>query len=115
MYELSKQFIFEAANTFSGSSLHGHLYRADITLRGEPSPDTGMIMDLSRFEQAMQAARKELDHQMLDDVGDLGPATLENLSNWIWRKLSPHLPHLARVTVTRDGSGENCVYYGPPQ
>ncbi|MBW2399453.1 MAG: 6-carboxytetrahydropterin synthase [Deltaproteobacteria bacterium] len=28
---------------------HGHNYRLEVTLRGEPDPVTGMVLDLKRF------------------------------------------------------------------
>jgi 6-pyruvoyltetrahydropterin/6-carboxytetrahydropterin synthase len=56
-----------------------------------------------------------LDHQLLNDVPDLGPATMENLSAWIWRMVSPDCRGLARVTVYRDSTGETCSYFGNVQ
>jgi len=41
------------------------------------------------FERALGDAREVLDHRMLNDVENLGPPTLENLSAWIWRRLAP--------------------------
>lgn len=122
MFELSKQFRFEAAHTLhravetleveSSRRIHGHSYRAEVTVRGQPDPVTGMIIDLGLFERAMETARDGLDHRFLDEVSDLGPATMENLALWIWRKLAPTCPGLAVVTVHRDSSGEKCAYFG---
>jgi 6-pyruvoyltetrahydropterin/6-carboxytetrahydropterin synthase len=120
MFELSKQFRFDAAHTLnrvvdteSSRRVHGHSYRAEITVRGEPDPETGMIIDLGLLERAMAGARDALDHRFLDELNDLGPATMENLAAWIWRKLKPEVNSLARVAVHRDSSGDTCVYYGP--
>lgn len=120
MYELTKQFRFEAAHTLarridtdSSRRIHGHSYRAEVALRGEPDPVSGMIVDLGRVEMALAAARDALDHRFLDEIADLGPATLENLAVWIWRKLAPATPGLARVTVYRDSNGESCSYSAP--
>lgn len=120
MFELSKQFRFDAAHTLSrlietesSRRIHGHSYRAEVTVRGQPDPDTGMIVDIGLLERAMAEAREALDHRFLDEINDLGPATMENLAAWIWRKLDPTLSNLARVAVHRDSSGETCVYYGP--
>ncbi len=120
MIELSKSFSFDAAHTLQRSidaepsrRIHGHSYRAEVTLRGSPAPETGMLIDLGLFERALQDARDGLDHRFLDEVADLGPATMENLSIWIWRKLEPHLPGLHAVTVRRDSAGETCRYFGP--
>ena len=120
MFELSKQFRFDAAHTLeraietdSSRRIHGHSYRAEVTIRGEPDTTSGMVMDLGLFARALEETRAALDHRFLDDIDDLGPATMENLSAWIWRRLAPAVPALARVTVYRDSSGDTCVYYGP--
>lgn len=120
MFELSKQFRFDAAHTLhrvieteSSRRIHGHSYRAEVTLRGQPDPDSGMLMDLGLFEQALNETRDGLDHRFLDEINDLGPATMENLAAWIWRRLEPQMPRLARVTVYRDSGGETCTYFGP--
>lgn len=119
MFELSKQFRFEAAHTLNRSvdaepsrRIHGHSYRAEVTVRGSADPATGMVLDLGLFERALEDARDGLDHRFLDEVTDLGPATMENLSAWIWRRLSPTCAGLIRVTVHRDSSGEACSYFG---
>lgn len=119
-FELSKQFRFEAAHTLRRAvdaepsrRIHGHSYRAEVVLAGEADPATGMVIDLGLVERALADAREALDHRFLDEVADLGPATLENLSAWIWRRLAPGCPGLARVTVHRDSSGDACTYRGP--
>jgi len=120
MYEITKDFRFEAAHTLlrevnaDGSRrIHGHSYRAQVAIRGIPDLTTGMIMDLGTLERAMASAQEALDHRFLDEINDLGPATLENLSCWIWRHLEASIAGLARVTVFRDSSGEACSYVGP--
>jgi 6-pyruvoyltetrahydropterin/6-carboxytetrahydropterin synthase len=120
MFEISKQFRFEAAHTLeraietdSSRRIHGHSYRAEVTLRGTPDPKSGMIMDLSLLEQALSDAREGLDHRLLDDVPNLGPATMENLALWIWTTVAPRCTGLAKVSVFRDSSGDTCSYYGP--
>lgn len=120
MFELSKQFRFEAAHTLQRNvdaepsrRIHGHSYRAEVTVRGESDADSGMVLDLGIFQQALEIARDGLDHRFLDEVPGLGPATIENLSAWIWRVLAPSCPGLTRVTVYRDSSGDACSYFGP--
>jgi 6-pyruvoyltetrahydropterin/6-carboxytetrahydropterin synthase len=119
MFELSKQFRFEAAHTLEraidaeGSRrIHGHSYRVEVVVRGKADPKTGMVVDLGLFERALEAARLGLDHHFLDDVPGLGPATMENLSVWIWRKVLGTCGPLARVTVYRDSTGDTCSYFG---
>ncbi|MGE3624262.1 MAG: 6-pyruvoyl tetrahydropterin synthase family protein [Bdellovibrionales bacterium] len=120
MFELSKQFRFDSAHTLdrkidteASRRIHGHSYRAEVTVRGVPDKQSGMIIDLGLFERELEETRLALDHRFLDEINDLGPATLENLSAWIWRRLEPSIKGLTKVTVYRDSNAERCVYRGP--
>jgi len=124
MFEISKQFRFESAHTLQREAdnadakqasrrIHGHSYRAEVVVRGNADPDTGMVVDFGVLERAVEQARLGLDHHLLNEVPDLGPPTMENLSSWIWRKVSRDCAGLARVTVYRDSTGEMCSYFGP--
>jgi 6-pyruvoyltetrahydropterin/6-carboxytetrahydropterin synthase len=119
MFELSKQFRFESAHTLdrvidaeASRRIHGHSYRAEVVIRGRADPKTGMVLDLGLLERALEDARLGLDHHFLDEVPDLGPATMENISVWIWRKVSGACRGIARVTVFRDSTGDACSYFG---
>ena len=57
------------------------------------------------FEQA------EIDDHA-GHVPDLGPATMENLAAWIWRRLAPVTKGLVKVTVFRDSQAESVTYRG---
>jgi len=120
MFELTKQFRFEAAHTLQraigteGSRrVHGHSYRAEVAVKGVPDKASGMIVDLGLFDLSLQKVRDGLDHHFLDDVPGLGPATLENLSVFIWQALTENGVTPSRVVVARDASGESCLYTGP--
>ena len=119
MFELSKQFRFDAAHTLertieteSSRRIHGHSYRAEVTVRGRPDAKTGMIVDLGLLERSMLNARDALDHRFLDEINDLGPATMENLCRWIWDHLRPEICNLAKISIYRDSTGEACSYWG---
>lgn len=120
MFELSKQFRFDAAHTLKrdiqaeGSRrIHGHSYRAEVTVRGTPDPISGMVVDLGHLELALAELHDALDHRFLDEVEGLGPATMENLCAFIWNRLAAKFPGLHRVAIYRDGSGDACRYHGP--
>jgi 6-pyruvoyltetrahydropterin/6-carboxytetrahydropterin synthase len=122
MWELTKSFRFDAAHTLergidtaASRRIHGHSYRAEVTVRGETEPATGMVVDFGVLERTLAEAQASLDHRLLDDVKDLGPATMENLAAWIWRRLAPVTAGLASVTILRDSQGERVVYLGPRQ
>lgn len=120
MFEIFKAFRFEAAHALADPAhsagrytrLHGHSYRAEIFIRGL-ADDAGWVVDLGALEAMLQPVRNALDHQFLNDVPDLGPATLEHLAAFIWRNLAPDLPGLHKIIVHRDSCGEGCIYRGP--
>ena len=119
MYELSKQFRFDAAHTLdrvvqteSSRRIHGHSYRGEVTLRGRPDPVSGMIVDVGILEKELESVRDALDHRFLDDINDLGPATMENPCRWIWNRLKPEFPALSKVSVYRDSNSDAVTYWG---
>jgi 6-pyruvoyltetrahydropterin/6-carboxytetrahydropterin synthase len=123
MWELTKSFRFEAAHTLRGTTLgevseeiHGHSYRAEVTIRGVPDTQTGMIVDLGRLEQRLEQVRRRLDHRLLDKINALGAPTLEHLARFIWDEIADlerSTVDLVRVTVHRDSCGEACTYRRP--
>jgi 6-pyruvoyltetrahydropterin/6-carboxytetrahydropterin synthase len=118
--ELSCRFAFDAAHRFehfpeghANRRVHGHSFRAEISVRGEPDPATGFVVDLGSLEGACAELRAELDHRMLNEVPGLGSPALENLCVWLWRRLAPRFPGLSAVRVSRESAGQSCVYTGP--
>ena len=115
-YELSQTFYFEAAHTLRRQidvepslRIHGHTYIGEITLAGQPDPESGMLVDLAHLRRAIETLRRELDHRFLDEVTGLGPATLENLCAYIWRAMELlYAGQLACVEVRREASGDAC-------
>ena len=119
MWELTKSFRFEAAHSLPGTTfgaaseeIHGHSFRAEVSIRGTPDPATGMVLDLGLLERSMAEVQKTLDHKLLNKVAALGPPTLENLSRFIWERVA-HAGPITRVSVHRDSCNESCTYYGP--
>ena len=121
MWELTKSFRFEAAHALPGTTfgaaseeIHGHSFRAEVTLRGVPDPAPGMVLALGLLARRMAQVQKLLDHKLLNNVEALGPPTLENLSRFIWERLQP-VGHITRVSVHRDRCNEGCSYFGPQE
>ncbi|MBU9187914.1 6-pyruvoyl trahydropterin synthase family protein [Burkholderia gladioli] len=114
-YELSQKFYFEAAHTLrreidaEGSlRIHGHTYHAQVFVRGTPDPVTNMIVDLGFLRAEIDRVRDLLDHRFLDEIPDLGAATLEGLCAFIYQNLSRSLPNVSKVSVERPASGDRC-------
>lgn len=119
MWELTKAFRFEAAHALPGTTLgmaseeiHGHSFRAEVTIRGTADPTTGMVTDLGLLDRALADMRKTLDHKFLNNIEALGPPTLENLTRFIWDRVQ-HAGKVTRVSVYRDSCNESCTYFGP--
>jgi len=118
MIELYKEFTFEAAHQLAANvdpdhpyaQLHGHSFSVEVFVSGEPDPNTGWIIDLSDFDNAIDPVRQQLDHSYLNAIEGLERPTLENITQWIWRKLDPRISGLDRVVVKRGTCGHGCVY-----
>lgn len=78
------------------ASRHGHNYRLEVTLQGEPDPLTGMVMDLKELKQVLEreiVAR--FDHRDLNadtPFFEKDPPTPENFARVIHRLLAAALP-----------------------
>jgi 6-pyruvoyltetrahydropterin/6-carboxytetrahydropterin synthase len=93
---------------------HGHNFELIVTVKGQPDPDTGFVVDLKQLSTLI---RKEvidkLDHKNLNlDVdfmtGKL--ASCENLIIEIWRILQTHLP-----SITQRGRLHSLRLYETPR
>ena len=70
---------------------HGHNYVVEATLAGRPDPVTGMVFDLKRLKEILNAEVVEpMDHRFLNHEVppfDRVIPTTENLAREIWRRL----------------------------
>ena len=84
---------------------HGHNYVLEVTVKGQPDPVTGYIIDLARLKQILhRAVVDKCDHRNLNDEVDflreIIPST-ENLVIAFWHEISPHLPAPAHLHCVR--------------
>lgn len=114
--ELSQEFYFEAAHTLEreyerepSRRVHGHTYHAEVIVRGEPDPETLMIVDLAVLRAHINQVRSDLDHHLLNEIVGLGKPTLEGLSIFIARRLSALESRVVAVRVWRVASGDGCM------
>jgi 6-pyruvoyltetrahydropterin/6-carboxytetrahydropterin synthase len=118
MYEIFKEFTFEAAhhlavNVSEGhpyARLHGHSFKVEVFLRGEPAKGKDWVYDFGEIERHIAEIRAQLDHNYLNEIDGLQVPTLENISRWIWYRLDDVLPGLDRVRVRRGSCGEGCMF-----
>jgi 6-pyruvoyltetrahydropterin/6-carboxytetrahydropterin synthase len=83
---------------------HGHNYYLEVTVRGEPDPVTGMLIDIGQVDRVVHdAVLDQVDHRSLEEVPQLAGVitTGESLARAFWDVLAPGLPDgaLARVAV----------------
>ncbi len=75
---------------------HGHNYELFVTIKGQPSADTGFLFDVKQLSGIIKENVLELlDHKNLNmDVPFLAGkmCSTENLAIGIWHQLLPHLP-----------------------
>lgn len=116
-----KEFRFEAAHFLPSAApdspnarLHGHSFRARVTIEGTPNPETGYIFHFDELAHAMEEARDALDHRFLNEIDGLAAPTLERIAIWLWNRLENRIPGLAEIEIARDSCQEGCIYAGPP-
>lgn len=115
-----REFTFEAAHFLpsaqpghANSRIHGHSFRARITVEGTPDPETGLVMHFDELSSAVADARDALDHRMLNDIEGLKAPTLELIAIWLWDRIANRVPGLAEIEIARDSCKEGCIYRGP--
>jgi 6-pyruvoyltetrahydropterin/6-carboxytetrahydropterin synthase len=74
---------------------HGHNYVLEVTVRGQPDPETGYVLDLAELKRILhRAVVDKCDHRNLNtDVDFLRgviPST-ENLVIAFWHEIAPRL------------------------
>lgn len=104
--EIFKIFTLEAAHRLPNvpaghkcARLHGHSFRVEIRVAGEPGRETGWVMDFGDIKAAFQPLYQQLDHHYLNDIDGLDNPTSERLAIWIWERLKPALPELSEILV----------------
>src|SRR5215471_12062739 len=91
---------------------HGHNYVVEVSLRGEPDPVTGMVLDLKELKEILnRQVVTPYDHRFLNyevPPFDREVPTTENIARDIWRRLERRLNsdghnlHAVRVYETPD-------------
>lgn len=90
------------------TTLHGHNYTLEVTIRGPVDERTGMLMDLGELKRVVgESVIQRVDHATLNDdpafAAGVVPTT-ENLARAVWEWLAPKLgtERLWRVRLWED-------------
>jgi 6-pyruvoyltetrahydropterin/6-carboxytetrahydropterin synthase len=92
----SKEKNLEVFGPCANENWHGHNFDLIITVKGDPDPDTGFVIDLKKLSSLIRAeVIDKLDHKNLNlDVDFMRDkmASTENLAMEIWKILAPAIP-----------------------
>jgi 6-pyruvoyltetrahydropterin/6-carboxytetrahydropterin synthase len=87
---------------------HGHNYRLEVTVRGEPDPVTGMVVDLKDLKAVLEReVMARFDHRDLNadtPYFEKAPPTPENFARVLHQLLRDSLPDgmLDRIRLQQD-------------
>ncbi|MBK8999354.1 MAG: 6-carboxytetrahydropterin synthase QueD [Myxococcales bacterium] len=115
---LVREYRFEAAHRLPNvpeghkcQRLHGHSFKIEIAIAGPVNEQTGWFIDFGDLDAIWAPLYEALDHRYLNDVPGLENPTSEILSRWLWQRIKPQLPELARITVY-ETCDARCEYEG---
>ena len=104
--------VFGKCNNPNG---HGHNYDIEVTVAGPLPPDTGMVIDLKRLADIIEAEIIDrVDHKHLNlDVDFLHGIipTAENMAMAFWKILEPKITDGKLFAIRLHESGNNSVEY----
>lgn len=79
----------------NNANWHGHNYELEVTAVGEPDPETGYVIDLSRLRDIIEErVVSKVDHKNLNLDVDFMRGVMPSSENFvaaIWRELEPHV------------------------
>lgn len=97
---------------------HGHNYVLEVTVKGEPDPVTGYLIDLGELKQILNTTiTDKVDHRNLNEevafLKGIIPST-ENLVIAFWAQIEPHIKHGKLHAVRLYETPRNYAeYFGP--
>ena len=117
IFEITKQFTFEAAHYFPNmpeghiyKKIHGHSFVGEVTFYGKQKKDKQWVNDFGEINLSLEKIKKKLDHQCINNIKEIGLPTLENIAMWIGKQLKKEYSNVRSVKLSRPSCGESCVY-----
>lgn len=116
---ITKEFRIEAAHYLPQMPeghkcrrMHGHSFRIEVKVAGEPDENTGLLIDFSEIKTIVRPLIDMLDHWVINEVAEiqniplLKNPTSENMARWFFETLQPLLPGLYSIVIH-----ETCTSY----
>jgi 6-pyruvoyltetrahydropterin/6-carboxytetrahydropterin synthase len=99
----SKEKNQEVFGPCANENWHGHNYELIVTVKGNPDPETGFVIDLKKLSTLIRdEVTEKVDHKNLNlDVDFMKGkmASTENLAVEIWKILSPKISPISRGAI----------------
>lgn len=94
---------------------HGHNYRLEVTVAGEPDEETGYVLDLAELKRIInERVIEDVDHRNLNVevpfMEGVLPST-ENFAVAIWQRLADALPSGRLISVRLWETENNVAEY----
>jgi len=104
--------VFGKCNNPNG---HGHNYDVEVTVAGDPPAETGMVIDLKKLADIIDAEIIErVDHKNMNVDVDFMRGTIptaENMAVAFWKILAPKITEGKLFAIKLYESGNNVVEY----
>ena len=117
IFEITKQFTFEAAHYFPNmpeghiyKKIHGHSFVVEVTFSGKKNKDNQWVTDFDELSKSLNEIKKKLDHKCINDIKEIGIPSLENIYSWIGKQLQKKYSNLCSIKLSRPSCGEYCLY-----
>ena len=112
---LSERENLELYDKCANPNGHGHNYDLEVTVRGEPNPKTGYVIDLKKLKRVIEEHFiSKVDHKHLnldvDFLKDVVP-TAENIAIACWNQLAPRIDDGKLYSIRLYESQNNSVEY----
>ncbi|MEN9841060.1 MAG: hypothetical protein RL376_860 [Verrucomicrobiota bacterium] len=103
----------------SNPNWHGHNYVLEVTVAGEPDPETGYLMDMGALRDILtEQILTPCDHRNLNEevpfLRGVIPTT-ENLVIAFWKQIEPHINNGRLYSVKLFETPRNFAEYRGPQ
>jgi 6-pyruvoyltetrahydropterin/6-carboxytetrahydropterin synthase len=106
MFEVTIEETFAAGHALRNyrgkcENVHGHNYRAEVTLRGAELDAIGLLVDFVELKRVVHAVLDRMDHQWLNDFPpfDAINPSAENMAKYIYDEVSAALTAKEGVRV----------------
>ena len=106
MFEVTIEETFAAGHALRNyrgkcENMHGHNYRAEVTLRGAELDAIGLLVDFVELKKVVHAVLDRMDHQWLNDFPpfDVLNPSAENMARYIYDEVAAGLKPKEGVSV----------------